>query len=82
MGVTALRAAAVSLQDRPAIEPESSIKKIVSKLLKNAYGLSAAVVIGPGTMAAEAGGLYAGGGAEDVSAKLLDGATKVLAFDE
>ena len=40
MGVMAARAAEVSRHERPAMEPESSIRKIVSKVVKNAYGLS------------------------------------------
>ena len=35
-GAMVARAAAVSRQDRPAMEPESSIRKIVSKVLRKA----------------------------------------------
>jgi hypothetical protein len=57
-GVIDASAALVSRHDRPAIEPESSIKKMVSKFDKKAYLLSV-------DFAAEAvGGVYAGGASE------------------
>ena len=46
IGVIADRAAAVSRHERPAIDPESSIRKTVSKVERKAYGLSFAFVIG------------------------------------
>lgn len=48
MGVIAERAAAVSRQLRPAIEPLSSIKNTVSNCVRNAYGESDVVSIAPG----------------------------------
>lgn len=51
-------AALVSRHERPAIEPESSIKKMVSKVDKKAYGLSVDVATDA------AGGVYAGGASE------------------
>lgn len=57
-GVIDASAALVSRHDRPAIEPESSIKNMVSKFDKKAYLLSV-------DFAAEAvGGVYAGGASE------------------
>ena len=49
IGVIALRAAEVSRQLRPAILPESSIRKTVSNWVRKEYGESADVDILPGT---------------------------------
>lgn len=43
----AFRAEAVSRQDRPAMEPESSIKKMVSKIERKAYESSTVVLTLP-----------------------------------
>lgn len=48
MGAMLRRALDVSRQDRPAIEPESSIRKMVSKVERKAKGSSAVCVMGPG----------------------------------
>ena len=58
IGVMALRASRVSLHFAPDMEPESSIRKTVSKVLRKAYGLSVL-----GAMFAGAG-VYEGGGSE------------------
>lgn len=57
----ALSAAEVSRQLRPAILPESSIKKIVSNCVRNAYGESDATAVEPGRTTPLDGGEYAGG---------------------
>lgn len=59
IGVMAAKAAEVSRHERPAIDPESSIKKIVSKVVRNAYGLS---VDGAKDVA---GAVYEGGASSD-----------------
>ena len=46
IGVMAVRAADVSRQELPAMEPESSIRKMVSKVVRNAYGSSAVALMG------------------------------------
>lgn len=61
MGVMAVNADAVSRQLRPAILPLSSMRKMVSNWVRNAYGESSVNCIGPGTTAELAGGEYAGG---------------------
>ena len=61
IGVMALRAAAVSRQLRPAMLPESSMRKTVSNSVRNAYGESEVVSIAPGMTVPLAGGEYAGG---------------------
>ena len=61
----AVRAALVSRQDRPAMEPESSIKKMVSNCVRNAYGLSVeGATDAVGAEYAGAGAEYAGGASE------------------
>ena len=59
----AAKAAEVSRQERPAIDPESSIRKIVSKVVRKAYGLS---VDGAKEVA---GAVYDGGASFDGVAK-------------
>lgn len=48
IGVMAFKAADTSFQDRPAMLPESSIRKMVSKSERKAYGSSGASLYGGG----------------------------------
>lgn len=50
MGAMVRRAAEVSRHERPAMLPESSTRKMVSKVERKAYGSSSVSVVGPGRM--------------------------------
>lgn len=70
MGVMVIRASAVWRQRLPAMEPESSITKIVSKVSRNAYASSATGAEGllldaMGWTAAFGAAVYAGGASEE-----------------
>jgi hypothetical protein len=70
MGVTVIRASAVWRQRLPAMEPESSITKIVSKVSRNAYASSATgaerlLLDATGCTAAFGAAVYAGGASEE-----------------
>jgi len=70
MGVTVIRASAVWRQRLPAMEPESSITKIVSKVSRNAYASSATgaerlLPDATGRAAAFGAAVYAGGASEE-----------------
>lgn len=56
IGVITERASLVSRHDRPAMLPESSIRKTVSNCVRKAYLESAVVDMGPGTTAVGAAG--------------------------
>lgn len=62
MGAMVARACETSLQPRPAMEPESSMRRVVLKVVRNAYGSSApaADVDGAGGAAAAGGGAALG----------------------
>lgn len=57
MGAMVRRAAEVSRHERPAMLPESSMTKMVSKVERKAYGSSAVCVIGPGKRVVGAAGV-------------------------
>lgn len=52
MGAMVESAWDTSRQERPAMEPESSIRRVVSKVARNEYGSSPPAVVGAGTAAA------------------------------